>query len=212
MNVEGVFRFLEKAMDGLYDEMAAAVKDALDGHVGKFKRRRLTRRSKTSLGRVTAQTSRSLVTEVKVKKSARTIRGRAFFSSKAPGVTRSQALINKITNAHERGATIVPRKRQWLTIPLKAAKTPSGQPRKRRARDWGNTFIARSRKGGRVIFQRRGRRAVPLYVLVKRVRLPARLNFASDWELAKRKKIMPALRARHAKFLRRIRSQARRVA
>jgi hypothetical protein len=49
-------------------------------------------------------------------------------------------------------------------------------PYRRSARDWDNTFVARSKKGNLIIFQRRGVQITPLYVLKTSVKIPARLG------------------------------------
>ena len=77
---------------------------------------------------------------------------------------------------HETGGTIEPQQGQYLTVPLPAALNSRGLPRKPSAYDWGNTFVKRSKKGSLLIFQRRGRNIIPLYVLVERVRLKPRLR------------------------------------
>lgn len=81
---------------------------------------------------------------------------------------------------HEFGATITPRRRQWLTIPLRAALGPNGVPIHRRARDWADTFIRRSRYGHQrlIIYQQRGSTIVPLYLLAKRVVIKPRLHMS----------------------------------
>lgn len=58
----------------------------------------------------------------------------------------------------------------WLTVPLPAAL--DARRVARRARTYPNTFIQRSRRGNLLIFQRRGKEIVPLFVLRKQVRLP----------------------------------------
>jgi hypothetical protein len=45
---------------------------------------------------------------------------------------------------HETGATITPRKAQYLTVPLTPALNSSGLPLRSSAREWDNTFIATS--------------------------------------------------------------------
>lgn len=82
-------------------------------------------------------------------------------------------------HVHENGATIRARKARFLTIPLPAALTSRGVPKKRRARDWPNTFVQRSKRGNLIIFQKRGGRLVPLYLLKKRVRIPRRLGMGA---------------------------------
>lgn len=78
---------------------------------------------------------------------------------------------------HEEGAVVRPRTAQYLTIPLEAALDARGVPRKRRARDWDDTFVQRSKRGNLLIFQRRGAGIVPLYLLKTEVRLRPRLGF-----------------------------------
>lgn len=76
---------------------------------------------------------------------------------------------------HENGATIRPKKAKYLTIPLPAALNANGTPKKRRARDWQNTFIMKSKAGNLLIVQRNGKDIVPLYVLKTSVKIPRRL-------------------------------------
>lgn len=77
---------------------------------------------------------------------------------------------------HEFGATITPKKAKYLTVPLPAALDGRGVPYKKSARDWDHTFVAKSRKGNLIIFQRRGTQIVPLYVLKTSVKIPPRLG------------------------------------
>ena len=77
---------------------------------------------------------------------------------------------------HETGGTLTPSGAQYLTIPLDAALTSSGTPRRKSARSWKDTFVARSRAGNLIIFQKRGAVTVPLYVLKPSVKLPPRLG------------------------------------
>ncbi len=79
---------------------------------------------------------------------------------------------------HEYGGTIKS-KGKMLTIPLPAALGPRGIPPPF-TRQWKNTFVARSRKGNLIIFQRRGSRIVPLYVLKDEVKIPARLGMREE--------------------------------
>jgi len=79
-------------------------------------------------------------------------------------------------NIHEKGGTIRPSIRSWLTIPLDAAKTEAGATRftAQQVRD-GHTKYRASfiRKG--IIFgvEARGGGIVPLFVLKKSVQIPA---------------------------------------
>lgn len=78
---------------------------------------------------------------------------------------------------HERGATIRAKAGGYLTIPLPAALDSRGVPLRKRARDWDNTFVARSKRGNLIIFQKKGRKNIrPLYVLKTSVRLRPRLG------------------------------------
>jgi hypothetical protein len=77
---------------------------------------------------------------------------------------------------HEFGGTIAANRAAFLTIPLPAALDQRGVPIKRSAKDWDNTFVQTSRNGNLLIFQRRGREIVPLYVLKPEVRVRARLG------------------------------------
>lgn len=79
---------------------------------------------------------------------------------------------------HEFGAVIRARGNGWLTIPLRAALDNRGVPIQPTARAWANTFVQRSRAGNLLIFQKRGRDIVPLYVLKKEVRIPPRLGMS----------------------------------
>lgn len=82
----------------------------------------------------------------------------------------------------EYGADITPKNRRFLLIPLAAALTPTGRrsARVQRLIAEGKTFVK-----GRVIYERRGPRQapVPLFVLSKGVRVPARPALAATWQL-----------------------------
>jgi len=76
----------------------------------------------------------------------------------------------------EFGGTIKAKNVTYLTIPLRAALDGNGVPLKSKARDWPNTFVARSKAGNLIIFQKRGTSIVPLYVLKTSVTIPPRLG------------------------------------
>jgi hypothetical protein len=65
--------------------------------------------------------------------------------------------------------TIRPRRGKYLAIPLEAATTPAGVPRRRSPRDYDDLF-----RIGDALFQRRGKRIVPMYALVRQVTIRAR--------------------------------------
>ncbi len=101
--------------------------------------------------------------------------------------------------------TIRPKRGKYLTIPLKAAMTPSGVSRgSAMYGPWGETFIARSRAGNLIIFGKKksyqsvkigkqkvkgvsiikmGQEAVPLFLLKQQVTIPARVHPVDilDW-------------------------------
>jgi len=81
---------------------------------------------------------------------------------------------------HEYGGTIVSRGKM-LTIPLPAALNSRGVAPPF-ARQWSNTFTARSKKGNLLIFQRRGSQIVPLYLLVDKVTIKPRLGMRKEME------------------------------
>jgi hypothetical protein len=81
----------------------------------------------------------------------------------------------------ELGGTVVPRQRQWLTIPLDEAKTPGGQTRAP-ARAWTDTFFLPIAGERLLLMQRREGGAVPLFLLVKRSTLLPRLGFRLTWD------------------------------
>lgn len=83
---------------------------------------------------------------------------------------------------HETGGIIRAKNAKYLTIPLPEALNPDGTPKKKSAREWDKTFIATSRNGNLLIFQRRGKDIVPLYVLKKEVKIPARLGMRTTLE------------------------------
>ncbi len=87
-------------------------------------------------------------------------------------------------SVHETGAVIRARGK-LLAIPLKAALDSRGVPKRRGPRSWRNTFVARSKKGNLLIFQKKpGGKIVPLYVLKDKVRIPRRLGVGVTLEKA----------------------------
>lgn len=67
-----------------------------------------------------------------------------------------------------------------LAIPLPAALDASGRELKAAPRDWTDTFVAQTRRGNLVIFQRRGKEIIPLYVLKPTVTLRPRLGLRDE--------------------------------
>lgn len=85
---------------------------------------------------------------------------------------------------HEYGGTIK-KTDGMMAIPLPAALTSSGMKRTQ-TRHWKNTFVAMSRNGNLIIFQRRGtgrtRHIVPLYLLRSSVKIRPRLGMRRELE------------------------------
>lgn len=79
----------------------------------------------------------------------------------------------KYAAVQEFGATIRPKKARFLAIPLRAAKTASGvarfAPRQAEAAGYTGTFVSHG-----ILFGKQGGQAVPLFVLKRSVRIPAR--------------------------------------
>jgi hypothetical protein len=97
-------------------------------------------------------------------------------------------------NTHEEGKTIRA-KGAYMTIPLPAAMDSHGVPLKPSLRQWDNTFLMplESSKTGRrrqgfLVAIKKGGRVVPIYLLVKTVRIPQRLGLGITL-----KKAAPAL-------------------
>ena len=83
----------------------------------------------------------------------------------------------------EFGATIRPKNGKYLAIPLPAALDARGVPLKLGPRQWDNTFVATSKNGNLIIFQRRGATIIPLYVLKTEVTIPPRLGLRDSVEI-----------------------------
>jgi hypothetical protein len=88
---------------------------------------------------------------------------------------------SKYARIQELGGTVVPKKGKYLAIPLPAARTAAGVARGG-PRSFPNTFFRKSKAGNLLLFQRQGKKSVPLFVLKQWVTLPARLGFYATWE------------------------------
>lgn len=80
----------------------------------------------------------------------------------------------------EYGGTIRPTKGEYLFIPLPAALNADGSPRYRNPRQWRGTFIAESKAGNLILFQRVGRKLTPLYALKREARVRPRLGLVNQ--------------------------------
>jgi hypothetical protein len=83
----------------------------------------------------------------------------------------------KIATVHEKGATITPKRAQFLKVPLPGALTPAGAI-KAAALSRAGTFVIKGKSGTPVIMSAKG---VPIFALKKSVRLPPRLGFVRFW-------------------------------
>lgn len=102
----------------------------------------------------------------------------------APGDMESMGQIStgKMT-IHETGGTITPKRAKYLAMPMIQALDSRGVPRKSGPRAWRNTFVARSKRGNLIIFQKRtGGKVVPLYLLKRKAVMPRRLGMAKTFE------------------------------
>lgn len=84
--------------------------------------------------------------------------------------------INARYMIHETGGVVRPKTAKYLAVPLKAALKSNGTPKRRKPRDWPNTFVIESKRGNLLICRRVGKEIEPLYVLLKSARIPARLG------------------------------------
>jgi hypothetical protein len=99
-----------------------------------------------------------------------------------PGEVVGQISTGALT-VHETGATITAKNARYLTIPLRAALDGRGVPLRSRARDWDDTFIARTPGGALLIFRKEtGGTITPLYLLKKSVRIPKRLGMTEAFD------------------------------
>jgi hypothetical protein len=164
------FRHLDAAVNDAIKVMEVAAAQTMEEFRAATKKKRLSSSTKGSLGVRSGQLRRSLLSRVKVK--GKKVIAKVEFSSRARGVSYSQAKLRKIVEVHELGTkgkggklpAITPKRSDWLTVPLKAALNRSGTPKKRKARDWPNTFVFKAKNGKLFIVQRRGKQLVFLYV------------------------------------------------
>lgn len=97
----------------------------------------------------------------------------------------------------EFGGEVRPVARKYLTVPLDAALTAEAGATRSRAEGWGRerTFVAEAADGRAYIFLRTGTprpsgwkpgqddpSSVPLFLLTRKVTVPARLGFFATWE------------------------------
>lgn len=117
--------------------------------------------------------------------------GRLVKELRRGGVVHDAAKLAEVTGeitlpgeyrVQEYGGTIRPRKGQYLFAPLPAALKADGRPKKLNPRQWQHTFIAESRRGNLILFQRLGRKLIPLYALKPQVRVRPRLGLVAQFK------------------------------
>lgn len=166
-------------------------KRALDG---------LTRRIASRLTRAMRQFGMDFVRRLKTERfSGRpALRRRTGELSRSFQMSLSGTRLNDLTlrvfsrspyaKIQEYGGTIVPKKAQWLAIPLDAVKTKGGVARGG-PRDYQNTFFAKSKKGNLILFQKDSSGGIiPLFVMKKEVTIPPRLGMRTLWNEMKQER------------------------
>lgn len=117
--------------------------------------------------------------------SLKKVRGKALAFVARLGFIRTQRAY--LANFYERGATIRPKKRQYVYVPILGNRSRDGSAilSARDAITQGNTFLHKSRAGNLIMFQRPtagtaefGDFITPLFALKKQVRIPARPVFS----------------------------------
>ncbi len=105
---------------------------------------------------------------------------------KVKGTRKLETIVGQVgapfpISVHEKGATIRAKRSKFLTIPLPAAMDSRGVPLRKKARDWPNTFVQKSRRGNLLIFRNNPDGTItPLYLLRKSVKLPPRLGMEKE--------------------------------
>lgn len=86
---------------------------------------------------------------------------------------------SKYARIHEHGGTVKPKRGKYLSIPLDAAKTSTGASRYTSPRDVPGLRFGGFSKAGNPLLRLDG---VPMYVLVKSVKIPKRLGMFDTWD------------------------------
>lgn len=136
----------------------------------------------------TSRLWRSYTHEVKESATGVELSVGVFGSDVEQGVLQYAAI-------HEYGGTIRPTNAQYLTLPLPAVKMKAGVVRGG-ARAFNETFVAKSKRGNLILFQRQGQEIVPLFLLTKGpIRIPARPSLAPTAERVTIPELERAVRA-----------------
>jgi len=138
-------------------------------------------------------TSKSL--SVRTGKARRTTRQKkAIVSSKrvSGGILFGAGYMRTHVGRRGKKVTIRPKTKQYLTIPLPAAKTAAGRLRgSARSGVFQDTFIAKSKKGNLIVFGKFGKskkaKLAPLFVLKKKVVITQRTDTKEIMRIARRR-------------------------
>lgn len=113
---------------------------------------------------------------VRTGKLLRSIKKSEVKRARSDEYTGTMALPGRV-GIHEMGGTVRAKRARYLTIPLPAALTSRGTLKRKNARAWKDAFVVRSRRGYLLIVRKdEDGDLVPLFLLEKNVKIPARLG------------------------------------
>ncbi len=166
---------MKKAPEALYRRLREAFRLGHQKFLNRFKRERLrSGKSEDGVQSRSRRLSRSFDSET---------RG----DSLATLETETYSAGVRHARIHEYGGEIVPRTKQYLTIPLDAARAGDreGAIARTSARHFSNTFFLTTKVGKLLLMgsptEGRSDEVKPLFLLVKSVMLKARLGFRKLW-------------------------------
>lgn len=165
-----VMKGFNETWDGSPKVLSDEMKDLLDKVIETLSARHGTGfpggTSENSLSKRSGLLIRALQKSVKVR-------------GKTIDTIEAEIVIPASRSIHETGGTIRPKNKKFLTIPLPDAQNSRGIAPPF-ARQWKNTFVAETKKGNLIIFQRRATKIVPLYLLKKSVTIKPRLGLRTE--------------------------------
>jgi len=165
VEIEGVEK-LKEILKKLPERIFPGVKSEYRKAIGGLHREMQERISGGVLKRRTGELSRSFISGVS--------------GSKLSDVFGMVATRSKYAPIHEYGGAITPKTAKHLTIPLPDNKTKAGVTRKsaRQLISEGKSFFRKSKRGNLILFTNNRGDLKPMFVLVDRVSIPARLGFS----------------------------------
>lgn len=168
MDIKAFDRAMREVPKDLHRELLAGIKTHHRRFMGVFKRTRL-RKKKSGQG---VQTRSGALRRSFDNVWGGTDLDSMFVQSFSAGVPYA--------SIQEEGGEVTPKRGNWLTIPLDAAKTAAGVTRKP-ARQWNDTFFRMSKAGNLILFQQKPNEIIPLFLLVRKVVLKGSLGFMDTW-------------------------------